>query len=135
MMSWCHGTPGIGMARSAMSDTSTTDKKLEEIKDAAIATNSFGLGGGDNLCCGNFGRIDALLSMGQSTGINTYIDQAITLAEQTSLQSEKLGGFALLPGIPRHVTCPGFFDGLSGIGYVYLRLFNPDKFPSVLTWS
>ena len=38
-------------------------------------------------------------------------------------------------GTPEHVPSPGMMNGLSGIGYGLLRLADPDRIPSLLTFD
>ncbi|MEX0599941.1 MAG: lanthionine synthetase LanC family protein [Rhodothermales bacterium] len=57
------------------------------------------------------------------------------MAREVTTAAARRGGFALLPGVPTRVHHPGFFQGLGGIGYQYLRLDAPDRFPSILTWN
>jgi lantibiotic modifying enzyme len=48
-------------------------------------------------------------------------------------RAEARGGFYLFPD--KNLFNPGFFQGLSGIGYALLRLAKPDRYPNVLLWQ
>ncbi|MEA2720750.1 MAG: hypothetical protein QOJ39_2614, partial [Candidatus Eremiobacteraeota bacterium] len=64
---WCHGAPGIGLARLAMPYGEATfagDDDVSEIDAAVAATIAFGVRGPDYLCCGNLGRAELLLQAG-----------------------------------------------------------------------
>lgn len=134
MTAWCHGAPGIGIARAAMLRTHR-HVVAEDLDIAARTTRRLGLGACDNLCCGNFGRVDALLTMGRAAGRRDCIEEARSLATAAVVHAAGRGGYDLLPGVPRGTVVPGFFTGLAGIGYVLARLTAPECFGSVLGWE
>ena len=43
------------------------------------------------------------------------------------------GGYWVIPGLADRVFSPGLFQGVSGIGYTWLRLARPDL-PSLLLY-
>lgn len=142
MNAWCHGATGIGMARAAMMSTVENNmplkKKLKaEAKIGAVtAAAECALSGTDSVCCGNLGRADALLTIGQSLNDSNFIITAQELANKAITQAKHLKGYAFLNTIiPREFTSPSFFQGLAGIGYQLLRLQNPKMHPSVLIWA
>jgi lantibiotic modifying enzyme len=61
MTSWCHGAPGIGLARLGSLPILDTAEIRQEIAVAINTTQQFGLHNIDHLCCGNFGRMEVLL--------------------------------------------------------------------------
>jgi type 2 lantibiotic biosynthesis protein LanM len=65
LTSWCHGAPGIGLARLGSLAILDTDEIRQEIEIALKTTQKFGMHGIDHLCCGNFGRIEMLLIAAQ----------------------------------------------------------------------
>lgn len=134
MSSWCHGAPGIGLARAAM-ERSDDRRIAQEMSVAAATTARLGVGASDNLCCGNFGRVDALLTMARAARRPELTQQARDHASAAMANANALGGFNLLPGVPRGTACPSFFQGSAGIGYVMLRLVAPQTFPSILSWE
>jgi type 2 lantibiotic biosynthesis protein LanM len=134
MISWCHGAPGIGLARAAMVETHRA-AVTDDLERAAETTLGAGVSGCDNLCCGNFGRFDALLAMSTATGRGELVTAARRLAASAIARAHELDGYDLLPGVPRGLVSPGFFQGLSGIGYMALRLMAPERFVSVLQWQ
>ena len=64
-----------------------------------------------------------------------WSDQLDNLFKETINRASNNGYYKLFSDIPAGNFNPGFFRGLSGIGYQYLRLAYPDKLPSVLLWE
>lgn len=135
--SWCHGAPGIALARLGGLGV-LDDPIIREETDIALRTTSDALARlrspVDHLCCGNFGLVEVLLA-------------AATILERPSLDQEALrqasalcereridGHFRLLgqPSAGQTFFSPIFFQGMAGIGYELLRLSSPKTFPSVL---
>jgi lantibiotic modifying enzyme len=88
----------------------------------------------DHLCCGNFGRIDVLLTGAQRLGNEEWRRAALGNAANVLARSDRTGAFRLFPHLSESVFDPGFFRGTAGIGYSLLRLAC-DDLPSVLTWG
>jgi len=126
--SWCHGAPGIGLAR--LGGLAYFDRPIvhRDIAAAIETTRAACYGPVDHLCCGLFGRAETLLV-------------AASVLDRPELRREALGhaGRALARGLyvghDAPAFAPGFFRGLAGIGYQLLRLASPDAIPSVLLWS
>lgn len=132
---WCHGASGIGLARIGMLDVMCgIDSVIEsEIEYALNATRIVPMRGYDHLCCGNFGRIELMIAAGMKFGRDGLIDEAIDRASDI-LGAEKSGrrlGFRQ----GSEAVNPGFFTGVSGIGYTLLRLAYPKRLSSVLLWE
>jgi hypothetical protein len=70
MTAWCHGAPGIGLARSLVRDTIVhEDPEVAEEIDIALTTTAALPGNpGDHVCCGNMGRCDVLFTAGRRLG-------------------------------------------------------------------
>ncbi len=135
MTSWCHGAPGIGLARLGSLAILDTPEIREEIAVALNTTLQFGLQNIDHPCCGNCGRMEVLLIAAQKL---LRPDLLETVKKQTSgivARAKKVGRFHLFPQFPQNVYNPGFFQGTAGIGYELLRLSYPDLLPSVLLWE
>lgn len=128
MTNWCHGAPGIGLARLGSLDILDTSELRQEIETALTTTQQFGLSELDHLCCGNFGRIDFLLVAARQLFRPTLLDEAQKKASLVVSRTEKTHSF-------RGVYDPSFFRGIAGIGYELLRLAQPDLLPSVLLWE
>jgi len=133
MTAWCHGAPGIGLARVLSLDVLRNQEILGEIEVAMRTTAELRGGEWDHLCCGGLGRADALLTVGTRLGSRVLVEAAHTVANATVRRAAKNGHFNV-PSTPfeRRVVAPSFFQGVSGIGYQLLRLSDPQSFPSVL---
>jgi len=133
---WCHGAPGIGLARLGGMPVFDNTQVRQDIQDALETTSGLFNNGLDTLCCGNAGRWDLLLKAGTSLQETHWIDQAREEAYRT-IQQRTMKGYFQLPygmGDRGEIFQVGFFHGLSGIGYQLLRAIDPDL-PSVLLWE
>lgn len=86
----------------------------------------------DNLCCGNFGRVEALI-VAARRGDRDMTD-AMELAGRCLTRREQDGTFSL-PGHSSSFVNPTFFKGVTGVAYTLLHLRNPDALPSVLLFE
>ncbi len=127
--SWCHGAPGIGLARLHCLRHIDDHNIRAEIDAALKTTTTEGFGGNHCLCHGDLGNIELLLEAGVT------LDDA-----QCRTRVERFAGM-ILGSIERHgwkcgnpteVERPGLMTGLAGIGYELLRLSAPPRVPSVL---
>lgn len=133
---WCHGAPGIGLARLGGMPVFDNDHVRQDIQAALETTSSLFNNGLDTLCCGNAGRWDLLLKAGNSLQETKWIDHARDEAYRI-IQQRKENGHFQLPysmGTRSETFQVGFFHGLSGIGYQLLRAIDP-ALPSVLLWD
>jgi type 2 lantibiotic biosynthesis protein LanM len=135
MVSWCHGAPGIGLGRLGSLAILDDAEIQQEIAAAINTTQQLGLQNLDQLCCGNFGRLELLLlgacKLERSELCETVQKQAAWLVAR----AKQVGAFYVFPELPKDVYNPGFFRGTSGIGYELLRLAYPESLPSVLLWE
>ncbi|BAY89921.1 MULTISPECIES: type 2 lanthipeptide synthetase LanM family protein [unclassified Tolypothrix] len=129
MTAWCHGAPGIGLAR-LRSLPHLSDRQIRsEINTALKTTIAQGFGSNHSLCHGDLGNLELLLQA--SLTLNdpqwqTQVDRFATMI----LASINQHGW--LCGVPLGVETPGLMTGLAGIGYGLLRLAAPELVPSVL---
>jgi lantibiotic modifying enzyme len=133
MTAWCHGAPGLGLARALALDVMSDEEILAEIGSAVTTTLGAERHSSDHLCCGNLGRADFLLTVGRRLQKSELVDSARAIAGRSAERARERGHFAL-PSTPfeYRVFAPGFFQGLAGIGYQLLRTAAPSKLPSVL---
>jgi lantibiotic modifying enzyme len=134
MMAWCHGAPGIVLGRLdrlvGMPDTTP------EIASALSAIARWPVGPVDSLCCGNLGRAEVLLEAGTQLGDAPLMGAARNLAMRVVTRAAARRHFGLSSsGFEYRIFTPGFFQGLSGIGYALLRLSSPSVLPSVLSFE
>jgi type 2 lantibiotic biosynthesis protein LanM len=131
---WCHGACGIGLARLGSVSLLADEGRQRDVDAALAVVLRSGLQTMDNLCCGNFGRIEMLLvaacELGQSDLATHANQQAAAVLERARVA----GGLRLFANLPISVRNPGFFQGTAGIGYQLLRLAQP-SLPCVLLWE
>ena len=65
---WCHGATGIGLGRAASVHGSVSEAERVDVEQAMATTIHAGLDPLDHLCCGNLGRVEALLVAGEKFG-------------------------------------------------------------------
>jgi type 2 lantibiotic biosynthesis protein LanM len=126
---WCHGRTGIALSRLGMADELGDETLLADAKAALAATASATLAPYDHLCCGNFGRVEALLAGSRRTDLERTL--ATELASRCLARRDRDGVLSLQGHDPSFVN-PTFFNGISGVAYTLLRLRNPDTLPCVL---
>jgi lantibiotic modifying enzyme len=138
MTAWCHGAPGIGLARSLVRDVVLPEdpEVAEEIDIALATTAALASNPGDHVCCGNMGRCDVLFTAGRQLGRQATIDAAAALAATVEDQALARGYFQFVSFGSEYVVFePGFFQGMAGIGYQLLRLAAPARLPSILAFE
>lgn len=135
MTTWCHGAPGIGLARLGGLSILDNAQIRKDIEIALQTTRAFGIQDMDHLCCGNLGRIELLLEAASRLSRPELAEVASRQAEQVLKRAEHTGSFVLHPLLPRQIYSPGFFLGTAGIGYTLLRLAHPDLLPCILLWE
>ena len=133
---WCHGAPGIGLARLQLLRHEDDPLARSEIEAAIRTTLRHGFGRNHSLCHGDLGNIELLLlaeqagvEPGESGACRVHIDRLAA----GILEDIRLHGW--ITGVPQGVESPGLMTGLAGIGYGLLRLAEPARVPSVLTLS
>jgi type 2 lantibiotic biosynthesis protein LanM len=135
LSSWCHGAPGIGLARIGGLSLLDTAEIRRDIESALKTTLDTGLPPIDHLCCGNFGRIETLLVASERLARPDLGAIAYQQAGRRVALARRRGNFALTGGVNNAIDVPGFFQGMAGIGYQLLRLGTPHRIPSVLLWE
>lgn len=131
LTSWCHGAPGIGLARQHglrhLDDRATRD----EI-EVALKTTAGSFGTNHTLCHGDLGNLELLHEAGRILPDRGWSRHANRVAAGI-LESIERDGW--LCATPQGVQTPGLMTGLAGIGYGLLRLAEPEKVPSVLAMA
>jgi lantibiotic modifying enzyme len=135
---WCHGAPGIALARLLASelDPDRAESHLETAR-IGMATTLARMGELRNrrrhdasLCHGLAGLIDVALIAASRVGDAACLERAVALAEGLI---ERHGGECDYPsGLSSGGRNPSLMLGLAGTGYLFLRLHAPDRVPSVL---
>jgi len=128
MTSWCHGAPGIGLARLASLQYHDDQAMRDEIEAAVQTTLKEGFGRNHSLCHGDMGSLIVLLLASQMLP-----DQyARELASLQAVLLNNIQAQGWHSGIPYPIETPGLMLGMAGTGYALLRLAAPDRVPEVL---
>lgn len=133
MLAWCHGAPGIGLARLRAWQI-LGDAVLRQEAEIALrtTTNFFGQPQGNySLCHGVGGNAELLILSGQMLGDAEALRAARRAGEQ-GIDYYLKGNLPWPCGVQGGGETPNLMLGLAGIGYFYLRLYDPAKTPSVL---
>lgn len=130
MVAWCHGAPGIGLARVRALEILKDDEAIRNDANVALQTTiEQGFGHGHCLCHGDLGNLELLLQASLKLNDPRAREE---VEHHTSRIFNGMKKFGWLCGIPGGVETPGFMTGLAGIGYGLLRLAEPRRVPSVL---
>jgi type 2 lantibiotic biosynthesis protein LanM len=136
MAAWCHGAPGIALARATGGGRASDEQTEFEIEAALKHTASAPRGRFDHLCCGSLGRADVLLTAGRCTGRQAEAGLGAEMADSVATQILQAGRLGLRgQGYQRGAPAVGLFQGLAGIGYQLLRTAAPGALPSVLAFE
>ena len=126
---WCHGAPGIGLARILSLGRLDESATRAEIEAALETTLAQGFGDNHSLCHGDLGSLETLLQAGERLADPRWRGEADRMSTVT-LESIRTNGW--ICGVPSGVETPGLMTGLAGIGFGLLRLAEPRRTPSVL---
>jgi len=132
-LSWCHGAPGIGLARLGCLELDDHPAILEDIEAALRCVDKNPVWPNDTLCCGEFGICEMLLEADRP---DLALERASGVIE-AAVRRRKTHqhGFILGACTPEGSLSYGLFQGLAGIGYSLLRLAYPKDLPCILLWE
>ncbi len=137
MLAWCHGAPGIGLARLYLHRLLPDEPSILVEAETAIRTTAASLGGtmaatgSFCLCHGDGGNADLLIEASAALDRPSLLTQARNAGAAAVARYEE----AALPwpcGLPGAGETPGLMLGLAGIGHALLRLHDPEQVPSIL---
>ena len=129
MCAWCHGAPGIGLARIAGLPWLDDGAIREEIALAVETTLDRGFGYNHCLCHGDLGNLCFLLDAARACGDAELGSRVERLAGGVVDSLEEHGP---LFGLPGSLETPGLMVGSAGIGYGLAYLAAADRLPSIL---
>ena len=137
MTAWCHGAPGIGLARLRMFEMSG-DPALKEEAEIATETTAAWLRRFLETGVGNFSLCHGVAGNAETSIVASRILDRPDLFELACEVGER--GLELYGGHKRAWPCgfksegytPNLMLGWAGTGYFYLRLFDPERTPSIL---
>jgi type 2 lantibiotic biosynthesis protein LanM len=130
MLAWCHGAPGIGLARVAGLPWLDDAEVRREIDLAARSTLARGFGENHTLCHGDLGNVELLFAAARANGDAKLERRAW---QMTGGIVDSIHERGWLYGLPGNIETPGLMAGLAGVGFGLARLARPDLFPGVLT--
>jgi type 2 lantibiotic biosynthesis protein LanM len=137
MMAWCHGAPGIGMARLRLYSLLPEEPEILEEALIAVETTAATLGpaprgtGNFSLCHGDGGNADLLLTAADILDRPDLRRQAEMAGIAAIEQFEEQRG-PWPCGVPGAGETPNLLLGLAGIGYFLLRLYDSAANPPIL---
>jgi type 2 lantibiotic biosynthesis protein LanM len=114
MSSWCHGAPGIALARLSLSGTPLWDAKTRQDLHDALPPTTDAARPEDCVCCGRFGRA-AILRAASDRGGDPRWRQAAAQLEALGLAGERAVGSYTFGDVP------GLFQGYAGVGLALLE--------------
>ena len=129
MAAWCHGAPGILLARSKMynlvKDSSDYITVQCDIERALFATKMYGFTDNDCLCHGNLGNTEILLEY--SKECNDEEVRHMMLSARTQIAMDIINeNYDCARSYLHGYKIPGFMTGISGMGYSLLRDLYPE---------
>jgi type 2 lantibiotic biosynthesis protein LanM len=135
MNGWCHGAPGVALAWLGATRYMSGNNVggLELVLRGVAAWQP---GQADHVCCGAFGRADILVTAGTLLRQPDAVEAGKATARRVIARARSRGHFRLSgAGTDYRVFDPGFFQGMSGIGYAILRTMDPGRFASVVAFD
>src|SRR5688572_19275936 len=106
---WCHGAPGIGLARAVMRARRLADDEpgaagaqalSEDLNLAALATRDEPDAPLDHLCCGSMGLVACTQAMAEAMDDPDLLADARRRATRVLARAQARGGFASVVGAP-----------------------------------
>lgn len=131
---WCHGAPGIGLARIATARRGRLDADvlMADIQKALAGVERGWPHPVDTLCCGTLGSIEFLCEAGDALVRPDLRDLASRRLLSVLETARSTGDYRWNTGDRRFNL--GLFRGLAGIGYTLLRQVD-GSLPNVLIWE
>jgi type 2 lantibiotic biosynthesis protein LanM len=131
---WCHGAPGIGLARIATAKRGGLDSKLltMDIRNALAGVERGWPVQIDTLCCGTLGSIEFFCEAGNALGRSDLRELASRRLAAVLRSATSTGDYRWNSGDRKFNL--GLFRGLAGVGYTSLRQVD-DTLPNVLIWE
>jgi lantibiotic biosynthesis protein len=138
MVAWCHGAPGIGVARLDLHRLLPEEPEILAEAETAIGTTTATLDTASNqrfgnfsLCHGESGNADLLIIAADLLNRPELRSRAEAVGIRGIEQFEDRGS-PWPCGIPGAGETPNLMLGLAGIGYFLLRLYDSQNIPTVL---
>ena len=131
---WCHGAPGIGLARAALLKRGAKDATLlqTDLSHALAGVEQGWRGPLDTLCCGTLGSVEFFCEAGEvldRPDIRKIAAQRLAAVVQAAVAA---GDYRWNSGKQQFNL--GLFRGIAGVGYALLRQVD-DTLPNILIWE
>ena len=131
---WCHGAPGIGLARIAMARHRKNGRN--QLKDDVVhavdgATKGWP-GSVDTLCCGTLGNVEFICEAAGVLGRKDLGELAARRLLSVIENAASSGDYRWNSGQRKFNL--GLFRGIAGVGYTALRQVD-GTLPNVLIWE
>lgn len=129
---WCHGAPGVGLARAAMLAADRSEPIAADLRRALTATERFGRYRSTCICHGELGNLElfaaAAAVLPDERARVIWRERASAVVAQVGQHGQ--GG--PICGTPAGIETPGLMTGLAGIGHGLLRIAAPERIPPIL---
>ena len=131
---WCHGAPGIGLARLATAKRGSVDARLldDDARNAVAGVEHGWRGLVDTLCCGSLGSIEFFSAAGDALARGDLRELASRRLLAVLRAAAAMGDYRWNSGKGRFNL--GLFRGLAGVGYTALRRLD-GSLPNVVIWE
>ena len=127
---WCHGAPGIGLARAAMLAADPGfEAAARDLRRALAATERFGLYRNHCICHGELGNLELFAAAARS--LPGHEPRRAWRERATAVVAHIEQG-RLMCGTPAGIETPGLMTGLAGIGHGLLRIAAPERVAPIL---
>lgn len=140
MLAWCHGAPGIGLARLRAFKLLQDPAYKAELEKAIHSTNASIQSNSSptisyTICHGVGGNAMLLLEAYRELKDNAYLQAAIEGAKAGIELRKKNGKY--FPGLAQALNQEdkSLFMGNAGVGYFYLQCLKPMEVPSIVAPS
>jgi type 2 lantibiotic biosynthesis protein LanM len=131
---WCHGAPGIGLARAGLLKRGVMDVALlqSDIRNALAGTEQGWRGKVDTLCCGAIGSVEFFCEAGEALERLDVREIAAQRLASVVQAASVAGDYRWNSGKQQFNL--GLFRGIAGVGYTLLRRVD-NRLPNILTWE
>ncbi|MFC3632973.1 type 2 lanthipeptide synthetase LanM family protein [Enterococcus rivorum] len=130
---WCHGCAGIGIARLELIQSGNEDILLKQELETCINTVLDTTLEKDSLCHGNLGNHAFLMKVLQ-TGIVSGVKEHKIRKKLVLIENKLLFDGVTVEGMSGYPLI-GLMNGLSGIGYEWLRILTDYAIPDLLIFE
>jgi lantibiotic modifying enzyme len=131
---WCHGAPGIGLARLAAAKRGGIESKAiaTDLRNAVAGVVGGKLTPVDTLCCGTLGTIEFYCEAADALKRDDLRALAAARLMAVLQRAASSGDYRWNSG--KRQFNLGLFRGLAGVGYTLLRRVDA-SLPNVLIWE